>query len=458
MNGNLTEGKITGSLLSFTLPMLGSSLLQQCYNIADTIIVGRCIGPDALAAAGTAYTLMVFLLSVLTGLAMGSGTVFSLKYGSGDMTGLRQSVAASFSLIGSITVAMTVAVFIWIDPILSMLNIPESIYPLIRSYLWITFYGIPFTFLSNFLASLLRSVGDSATPLWYFAFSVILNIALDLLFIQGFGYGIEGAAAATVIAQAAGAAGIAYSVLRYRKDLVPRRSEPGPDKGIFREILSFSALTCIQQSVMNLGILMVQGIVNRFGTVIMTAFAAAVKIDSFAYMPVQEFGNAFSTFTAQNYGAGKKDRIRLGIRSAITTVSLFSLIVSAAVFLFAGELMTIFVPANETEIISAGIAYLRIEGAFYLGIGILFLLYGYYRAVRMPGMSVILTILSLGTRVVLSYRLSAIDGIGVYGIWWAIPIGWLIADITGIAYYFLTGKKNSGSLRVGENLSSSNLR
>ncbi len=435
MKGDLTQGNITRALLGFTLPMLGSSMLQQCYNIADTLIVGRCIGPDALAAVGTAYTLMVFLLSVLLGLAMGSGTVFSLKFGNRDMTGLRSSVSASFILIGCITVALTAAVFIWIDPILHMLNIPESIYPLIRSYLWITFFGIPFTFLSNFFASLLRSVGDSATPLWYFAFSVILNIILDLVFIINLGMGIEGAALATVISQAAGAAGIIFHTFRYRGELIPGGNELRPSGSTYSEILSFSMLTCIQQSVMNLGILMVQGIVNRFGTVIMTAFAAAVKIDSFAYMPVQEFGNAFSTFTAQNYGAGKIHRIRLGIRSALVTVTIFSLAISLLVFLFADPLMKIFVSPEETAIIDAGTVYLRIEGAFYIGIGFLFLLYGYYRAVRMPGMSVVLTILSLGTRVALSYYLSGIPQIGVNGIWWSIPIGWMIADITGFVYY-----------------------
>lgn len=443
MNGDLTRGNITGSLLSFTLPMLGSSLLQQCYNIADTLIVGRCIGPDALAAVGTAYTLMVFLLSVLLGLSMGSGTVFSLKFGSRDMDGLRKSVSAAFILIGCITAILTAAVFLWLDPILHTLNIPDRIYPMIRSYLWITFFGIPFTFLSNFFASLLRSVGDSATPLYYFAMSVVLNIVLDLVLILYFGMGIEGAAAATVISQAIGAAGIIRHTFHRRRELLPRRKDIASGNAIYKEILSFSSLTCIQQSVMNLGILMVQGIVNRFGIVVMTAFAAAVKIDSFAYMPVQEFGNAFSTFTAQNYGADKKSRIRLGIRSAIITVTVFSLSVSALIFLFAEPLMKIFVAPEESGIISAGVRYLQIEGAFYIGIGFLFLLYGYYRAIRMPGMSVVLTVLSLGTRVLLSYHLSAIDAIGVDGIWWSIPIGWAIADIFGIIYFMKLRRRES---------------
>lgn len=191
---------------------------------------------------------------------------------------------------------------------------------------------------------------------------------------------------------------------------------------------------------MNFGILLVQGLVNSFGPVVMAAFAAAVKIDSFAYMPVQDFGNAFSTFAAQNYGAGKQERIRRGIQNAAAVTSLFSLAVSAIVFFFAAPLMRIFVKAEESEIIAVGVQYLRIEGAFYLLIGILFLLYGFYRAVGRPSMSLVLTIISLGVRVLLAYVLSKIPAIGVAGIWAAVPIGWFLADAAGILYYLIRKK------------------
>ena len=180
---------------------------------------------------------------------------------------------------------------------------------------------------------------------------------------------------------------------------------------------------------------MVQGLVNSFGSVVMAAFSAAVKIDSFAYMPVQDFGNAFSTFVAQNYGAGKRERIKKGVRSAVRTSFLFSVAVSAIVFVFARPLMMIFVKASETEILQVGVNYLRIEGAFYCLIGFLFLFYGYFRAVTKPGISLVLTIISLGIRVVLAYILSAIPAIGVNGIWAAVPIGWLLADVAGYFYY-----------------------
>ena len=434
-NGDLTQGGITSTLLRFTLPMMAGSLLQQCYNIADTLIVGQCIGSGALAAVGSAYTLMVFLISILLGLSIGSGTVFSLHYGAGDRSALRRSIFVSFVLIGAVTFLLNVVAFICLDPILHLLQVPQDIYGMMRSYLWIIFCGIAFTFIYNFYAALLRAIGDAVTPLWFLAVSVVLNIGLDLFFILQLDWGIKGAAIATVAAQGTSALGImGYAYVKY-PELRLHRNDLHFDRHCLKEITSFSALTCVQQSVMNLGILMVQGLVNSFGTVVMAAFAAAIKIDSFAYMPVQEFGNAFSTFIAQNFGARKEERIRKGVKSALITTVLFSLVISILVFLFAKPLMLIFVRPHETEILNIGISYLRIEGAFYCGIGILFLLYGYYRAIRMPGMSVVLTVVSLGTRVALSYWLAGIPAIGVIGIWWSIPIGWFIADVIGIIYY-----------------------
>ena len=434
--GDLTQGGITRTLLAFTLPMIAGAMLQQCYNIADTLIVGRFVGPEALAAVGSAYTLMVFITSILLGLSMGSGTVVSLKYGAGDADGVRRSIGAAFVIVGAATAMLTALSFLLIDEILILLQVPHDVYAPMRTYLWVIFVGIVFTFLYNFYASLLRAVGDSVTPLWFLAVSAVLNIALDLVFNLVFNWGVAGAAWATVASQAVSGVGIMVYTLKSVPVLRLRMADLHPDGKTMKEITSFSALTSVQQSVMNFGILMVQGLVNSFGMHTMAAFAAAVKIDSFAYMPVQEFGNAFSTFIAQNFGAGKRMRIRQGIKSAVAVSAVFSVAVSAIVFALAEPLMGIFVDAGETEIISIGIDYLRIEGAFYAGIGLLFLLYGYYRAVRMPAMSVVLTVLSLGLRVLLAYVLSAIPSIGVNGIWWAVPIGWFVADVVGVAYYY----------------------
>jgi len=447
MTQDLTHGPITKTMLRFAIPMILGNLLQQLYNIADTLIVGQFLGPDALAAVGSSYTLMTFLTSILLGLCMGSGAVFSIRCGEKNEEGLRASILHSFIMNAVLALVLNLAVFFLIDPILVFLRVPEEIYGMMREYLWIIFYGISATFLYNFFASLLRAVGNSVTPLVFLGICAGMNIVLDLVFVICFRWGVAGAAAATVISQFVSGLGLFVYTWAVFPSFRILSGKIRLEKKVFQEIAQFSVLTCLQQSVMNLGILMVQGLVNSFGTAVMAAFAAAVKIDSFAYMPVQDFGNAFSTFTAQNFGAKKTERIRAGIKSAVRCSVLFSLAVSLLVFVFAKPLLLLFIRPEETEILAVGVQYLRIEGAFYCGIGCLFLLYGLYRAIERPGMSVVLTVISLGTRVALAYALSAIPSVGVTGIWWSVPIGWFLADLTGFLYYGYLQKKNGSVFR-----------
>ena len=433
MNRDLTKGPIMRSMLAFALPMILGNLLQQGYNIADTLIVGHFLGTNALAAVGSSFTLMTFLTSILLGLCMGSGALFSIRFGQRDEAGLREAVHASFFLIAAAAVLLSAAAFASLPALEGFLRVPADVWPLMRSYLSVIFCGIFATFLYNYFASLLRALGNSVIPLVFLAVSALLNIALDLGFVLGLGRGVAGAAEATVIAQFVSGVGIALYTWACYPQL--RSSRCRIRLGCVRELASFSLLTCVQQSVMNLGILMVQGLVNSFGATVMAAFAAAVKIDAFAYMPVQDFGNAFSTFIAQNFGARRDERIRRGLAGAAAASILFCVMVSLLVCIFARPLMALFVGKDEALVIAEGVRYLRIEGAFYGGIGCLFLLYGLYRALKRPGMSVVLTVISLGTRVALAYLLSAIPSVGVIGIWWSVPIGWLLADAVGILYY-----------------------
>ena len=437
MHRDLTTGSITGTMLRFALPMITGNLLQQFYNIADTLIVGRYLGVQALAAVGAAYALMSFLTSILLGLCMGSGAVFSLRYGEKNERMLKSSMFVSFVLVAAVALVLNTAVFLFIDPIMYLLCVPVEIYGFMREYLWVIFFGISAVFLYNYFACLLRAVGNSFIPLVFLGISALLNVGLDLVFVLVFKWGVAGAGAATVVSQFVSGIGICLYTYLKMPEFRINRSYMKMDRKVLAEISGFSFLTCVQQSVMNFGILMVQGLVNSFGAVVMAAFAAAVKIDSFAYMPVQDFGNAFSTFIAQNYGAGRHDRVEKGIKSAVTASVLFCLVISFIVCVFARELMLVFVQPQEAEILAVGVQYLRIEGTFYCGIGCLFLLYGLYRAVRKTEMSVVLTVISLGTRVVLAYILSAIPGIGVVGIWVSVPIGWFLADCTGFAYYWM---------------------
>lgn len=436
---SLTTGNITKSLLRFAFPMMVGNLLQQLYNIVDTLIVGRFLGKEALAAVGSSYSLMTFLTSILLGLCMGSGVCFSICFGKREYDRMKSGIFMSFVMIGGAALLLSAAVFAGMDLILKALQVPGDVYGLMRDYLWVIFWGIAATFLYNFFASLLRAVGNSVVPLLFLGIAALSNIGLDLLFIICFHRGVRGAAEATVLSQYGAGVGImVYTMIQFPQLRLKRENLKWQPE-ILKEIFQLSFLTCIQQSVMNFGILMIQGLVNSFGAVVMAAFSVAVKIDTFAYMPVQDFGNAFSTFVAQNYGAGKTERIREGIRSAVKTAFFFGASVSALVFVFARQLMLIFVNPRETEIIREGVEYLRIEGSFYYLIGFLFLCYGYYRAVKRPGMSLVLTVISLGTRVALAYILSAVSWIGVTGIWASVPIGWLLADLAGYLYYRRAG-------------------
>lgn len=440
MQLDLTEGKVVPGLVRFAAPLMAGNLLQQLYNVADTLIVGRFLGDEALAAVGSSYTLMVFLTSILIGLCMGSSVYLSIQFGKKDGDAFQEGCYVAFLLIGGITLVMNGAVYLGTDGIMRLMNIPEDVYGMMREYLLVIFAGLFAVFLYNYLSNCLRAVGNSAVPLIFLCVSALLNILLDVLFITVLHRGVAGAAEATVISQYVSAAGLlAYYLCRCR-DLHIRKENAVFRRETLHWILSFSALTCLQQSIMNLGILMVQGLVNSFGTMVMSAFAVAVKVDTLAYSPVQDFGNAFSTFVAQNYGAGKKDRIGYGRKRAVQAVVLFCVFVSTVVFAFAGQLMELFVKDGAPQVIEIGKEYLRIEGSFYFLIGLLFLFYGYFRAVGRPGISVVLTVVSLGTRVALAYLLSGLPALGVRGIWISVPVGWFLADLAGFLLLFGTEK------------------
>ncbi len=448
MQKDLTKGGVTASMMLFAGPLIAGNLLQQFYNVADTLIVGRVLGPDALAAVGSSYSIMVFVTSILLGLSMGSGILFSMFFGAGRTEELRRSACMSFTFIGGLTVVLEVGCLLLLYPILQLMQTPDSILEETASYLRVIFIGMVFTFLYNYFASLLRSVGNSSVPLIFLAVAAVLNIGLDLFLVLVIPMGVAGAALATILSQAVSGVGLAVYTLAKMPELRPKKEDFAWDRGMAGKIAQYSLLTCAQQSVMNFGILMVQGLVNSFGVSVMAAFTAAVKIDSFAYMPVQDFGNAFSTFIAQNMGAKKTDRIRRGIRSAVISAVLFCVVISAVIWVWGGDLMTIFVSPEETEIIAIGVQYLHIEGACYFGIGCLFLLYGLYRGLGAPGISVVLTVISLGTRVALAYCLAPIPQIGLVGIWWAVPIGWFLADAVGFLYYGLSFRKKMEKMNL----------
>ncbi len=432
---DLTKGAVFTTLCFFALPMILGNILQQGYNIVDTWVVGRYAGSDALAAVGAAFALMTFLTSALLGLCMGSGVVFSLCFGRRDEEGLEKSLCASFLLVMVMAALLTFLSLLGVDGIMVWMHIPREIEGITREYMVLIFWGIPAVALYNFFGAYLKAIGNSVAPLVFLGISTVLNIGLDILFVAVWQRGTAGAAAATIIAQYISGLGIGIYVFATGKRIRKVFSRFRISRASLREIAGYSVLTCMQQSVMNLGILMVQGLVNSFGTTVMAAFAAAVKVDAFAYMPAQEYGNAFSTFIAQNRGAGEGERIRKGVRLGVATTVTYCVLVSLILWFLAEPLMLIFIDPGESAILAEGVRYLHTVGPFYCGIGCLFLFYGLYRAIGKPGISVVLTVVSLGTRVALAYTLSALPSVGVAGIWWAIPIGWGLADLLGSLVY-----------------------
>lgn len=438
---SLTEGNELKSMLLFSIPLILGNLLQQLYNVVDTLVVGKTLGGTALAAVGSSFTIMTLITSITLGFCMGSSVVFSHLYGASKTDKLKIGIVNSFVFIALLSIVLNIISYLFLDDVLKLINIPQEAYNETKIYLQIIFSGIIFTFIYNFISAVLRSIGNSVVPLIFLAISAVLNIILDIVLIVFLHMGVGGAAIATVIAQFVSAVCSIFYILKKNRELLPSKKHLKFNKELLKTIASNSVLTSMQQSVMNFGILMIQGLVNSFGLTVTAAFAAAVKIDAFAYMPVQDFGNALSTYTAQNYGASKTKRIKRGLKLSIIVSTIFCLVVSTLVFVFAKNLMGFFVKKEEVEIIKIGAQYLRVEGSFYIFIGLLFLLYGFYRGVGKPAMSLVLTIFSLGTRVILAYCLAPIPEIGLMGIWISIPIGWILSDLVGLIYYKLFNKK-----------------
>lgn len=436
---DLTQGSPFKVIVTFSIPMILGNFFQLFYNIADSVIVGRFVGANALAAVGSSFTFMVFITSIVTGLCMGAGIVFSNFFGAGKHEDLKSSISTSFIFIGICSIIITLLSLVFIDEIIKLMNVPAEVISQNRQYFKIIFYSIFFSFLYNWSAGVLRSLGNSKVPFYFLILSIILNVVLDLIFIIFFKWGVKGAAWATDISIVFSSILCLIYCIRKIEFLNFRLREIKISKRIFYLTVNYSILTSVQQSIMNFGILMIQGLVNSFGASVMAAFAIGVKIDTLAYLPMQELGNAFSTYVAQNKGAGKDYRIISGTKVTAIIISAFTILISIIVWIFSKNLIALFISANDMQVIATGVSYLHIEGSFYILIGFLFMFYGLFRGLGNVKISIVLTIISLGTRVVLAYAFAPVMGTGI--IWASIVIGWVLADVTGFVLYKRYKKK-----------------
>ncbi len=436
---DMTQGSAGKLILTFTLPMFIGNIFQQLYNMVDSIVVGRFVGPNALAAVGTSFPIIFLLVSLIMGLTMGSGIVISQFFGAQQHDKVRRAVSTALIFQMVCAFAMTGVGLVLSRPLLELLRTPPEIINDSAAYMRIFFGGLVFMFAYNVFSGILRALGDSKTPLYFLIVSTITNIVLNVYFVAHLGWGVPGVAWATLIAQAVSS--ILCIIYVYRKVPVLRfsREELVFDTDIFKTMVRIGIPTSIQQTIASVGMMAVQGLVNSFGAVTMAAYTAASRMDSFAMMPIMNFGMALSTFTGQNIGANKLDRVSEGLRATMKMAIIACLAVSVLVYLAGPHLIQIFIDAEQADVITRGVDYMRTVSLFYAVFSVLMIFNGLLRGAGDTMVPMFSVTASLAVRVVVAYWLASIPSIGYRGIWWSIPTGWTIASIIPVLRY-LSGK------------------
>nr|WP_222150458.1 MATE family efflux transporter [Clostridioides difficile] len=414
------------------MPMLIGSLFQQLYNTADSIIVGRFIGKEAMAAVSGANPIMFLLVAALMGVSLGFSILVSQFYGSGDLKKVKATIDTTYILlfIGSILISILGIVFG--GPMLKLMNTPESVFAQSKLYLTIIFSGILFSAGYNSVSAILRGLGDSVTPLYFLIIATILNIVLDLTFIVVLRMGVEGVALATIMAQAVSFI-ISIIYLNKKHEVLKFKIEGIVyDNKIFKDGLRLGLPSGVQQMLFSIGNMALQFLVNSYGTSAMAAFGAGLRIENFISLPIMNLGSAVSTFVAQNIGAGENERVKKGIRESIKMTLVLAVTVIALILLFRENLIALF--NTDKDVIKIGSSYLFIIGPFFLFIGTSFVLSSAMKGAGDSMFALISSIVSLWLgRLPASYMLSKF--FGTDGIWMGIPFGWTLGLIVTVIYY-----------------------
>ena len=421
---DMTIGTPWRHLIKYALPLLAANALQLLYNAADTVIAGRFIGPEALAAEGTAGPVMNLVILAVSGMCIGSGVLMSEAYGRKQFAEVR-SILGSTITLGLLSALLVAIPGFFLSPlIIRLLGVPSDISAMASSYLAITFLGTPFTFFYNTLAAGLKSVGDTKTPLRFLSFSAILNIVLDCIFIGLLGFGIICSAVTTVVAEAVSAVLALYWTVRHERDIVPTRSDFTLKKERLSRIMAYGAPSALQQAIQPICKVLIQSQVNALGVVSIAAYNAVTKADDFACIPAQGIGSAISTFTAQNRGAGKKDRIKTGFRSGITIAMIYGVIIFSLTYLFRVPLMSLFVTEGNYDVVITGASYLALMAFFYFLPAATNALQGFFRGMGRMKMVAVNTFLQASLRTVFTYLLA--PEYGIRGIAVSCAIGWSV--------------------------------
>lgn len=420
--GSMTEGSPVRCMLIFAIPMILGNLFQQLYNMVDSIIVGKMVGSEALAAVGASTAITALFVMVAMGTGIGCSVVISQLFGAGDMEKMKTAISTALISILAFSLVLSVIGRLLSNTILELMKTPSDIMDEACNYLNIYFYGFFFLFLYNAFTAVFNALGDSGKPLFFLLFSSVLNIRLDLLFVGDFGWGVAGAAWATLIAQAVSAV-LSFSVLMYKLKKIPSRNYRKFDAGLLANMTRVAIPTILQQSMVSIGMLLIQAAVNRFGSVFLAGYTAACRIDSIAIVPMVNAGNAVSTFVAQNMGAGKPQRAKQGYHVGIAMGMGIGLFIGVFMFFFGDAFIGMFMNAKtDGASIAIGVQYISVVSMFYFIMGAMNSTSSVLRGAGDMKWFMAVTLANLIVRVILTYTFADITQ-GMI-IMWANPIGW----------------------------------
>ncbi len=441
---DLTTGSPGKLIFRFATPMLLGNVFQQLYTLTDSVIVGKFLGKEALAAVGAAFPLTFSLISLIIGVASGTTVVIAQYFGAKDETQVKRAIDTMYIFIFWASIVMGAMGILFSESIFRLIHLPEDILPYASTYMKIYFGGIMLFFGFSGTSAILRGLGDSKTPLYFLIISTVTNIFFDLLFIVVFKWGIAGAAWATLLSQ--GGAFLTLTLYLNSKHPVINLSFRKYiwDKAIFRQSLRIGLPTGFQQTFVSFGMLAVLRIVNDYGTNTVAAYSVATRIDGLASLPAMNFGQALSTYTGQNIGANLPGRVKLGLKATLSMSALTALVTSVVIMLFRNPLMHLF--TNDAAVIEIGAHYLMIISGFYLIFSSMFVVGGVMRGAGDTIIPMFITLFSLWiVRIPLAAVMSST--MGVDGIWWSVPIAWASGLLLSYLYYRTGRWKTKGVIK-----------
>ena len=430
---DLTKEHPDKTLWRFLLPMMFSVAFQQIYNIADSMIAGRFAGEDALAAVGASYPITVIFMAFAVGMNLGASVIVSRLFGAGDRKGVKRAVTTAFASSLSLAVILTVYGYFFCRNMMEWIHTPQNIMQDGVLYLKIYVFGLIFLMLYNVCTGIFTALGDSRTPLWFLLGSSAGNIVLDLLFVAKLHWGVAGVAWATFIAQGISAVLALVTLLVRLQKFAGTERVPLFDRKLFVQILAIAVPSILQQSVLSVGNLFVQDIVNRYGSAVVAGYSGAIRLNTFAINIFMTLGSCLSSYTAQNIGAGKQERIPMGFRTGLKLSELTALPFVVLYFGLSQQMMGLFLNAESSAAIHAGVMFLRIVSPWYFMIVVKLMTDGIIRGSGAMIYFVIATIPDLILRIGFALMLS--PRFGSTGIWMAWPFGWIAATVLTIIFY-----------------------